>query len=247
MNILDKILAFFGLCRLSVHEDELKKMIDTNRETLEMQQSTIDSLHLTIESLYSACNESRELIDKLQQRIDTVAFKTMEDYKLKQNALDAEHADLQKKIEEVLNFQKEVEKQVSRLLHRDEKFGFSGNFSFPGSTSIASEILHDNETGKPYITVYGRTVFGDEHSNKLGELLTLNEKLKYIVNVMFKQGIYDRITKDLMKLGAIQYTVGYNEDCTAYEVYYAINAYVPNSTCVCLIDGTKPSIESKEE
>lgn len=235
MNILDKILSLFGLCRLSQYNVDIKQIMDQNAEIDRVHQRVITTQQENIRTLTDAYDESIKLIDSLQCRINTVEFKTLEEYKINQNRLEAEHAALQEKIEGVLSFQKEVERQVSKLLHDDARFGFSGNFAFPGSTSIASEIIHDEETAKPYIAVYGRTVLTDEHSNKLGQLLTLNEKLQYIMNTLHRQNIYDRITKDLMKLGAIQYTVGYNSDCTAYEIYYAISAYVPDAIYVDML------------
>ena len=87
---------------------------------------------------------------------------------------------------------------------------------FPGASTITS-FTKDNS-----ICIAGRIVLEDSVSAKMQELSSISERYYLAHNQLIKYGLLERMIKDAAGLGGIAYTLGYNEDCTATELYYAM-------------------------
>ena len=46
---------------------------------------------------------------------------------------------------------------------------------------------------------------------------------------MKKQGVYDKMLRDLIMMNAVEYTMAYDENANVMELYYMIRARLPES------------------
>lgn len=230
MRVLDKILKFFHLTKSSNYNellDQYNTLNDSNHKNMEilckLQNLTNDQQALN--------DRMVEHINELIKRISSVTFKTMEKYKAENEALREDHNKIIKDLEDGIKYYNSVQKQVSEMMHNSQEWSFPNSMCFPGATIISSgKTSCDNIENSAGQFVYkGRTVLTDDITTKLQNTASINEKMNIIILQLKKQGIYDKIMKDLIAANPIRYTIGYNTDCTCYEVYYCISVNIPDT------------------
>ena len=68
------------------------------------------------------------------------------------------------------------------------------------------------EDGTTNLVLRGRTIFDDKVSQQIGEKPTLNDQMSVALLAMKKQGVFDKILRDLITSGCITYTIGVIND-----------------------------------
>ena len=217
----------FGFISKKVHSqtvamlnDEIARQVILNKDAAEEAQHKIEKLEKELESYKADC-------ECLQARIKGVNFQTMEQYKRENDELRIQHEETIKRFDELKEMEKEIQKCISSTLHEDGNFKFEGNFAFPGSTSITTDFETD-EDGK-YAVIRGRTVLDDHTTERVQQAISTRDKFDILLTNLKKYGVYDHIAKELVKFCAVEYTIGYNADCTALELYYTLKTKIPKS------------------
>lgn len=218
MTFIEKILDFFGLIPKWKY-DELKDGIDTE---LKLRDSSYMSLREDYDNL---CTEATELRNRLAvldaDRIEAIE---KENEKLK-TLMDKTNAD----IAEAEEYYKEVQKQISEVASQGEVYKFRYNLEFPGSTTIKDHISQNGDS----VRVSGRTIFMDDITQRIQAETNLTKKYMIGLNTLMKMGAINKLTENLIKDGVLQITYGYTES-TTMEIYYSIEAVVPNSKVLLL-------------
>lgn len=197
----------------------LEDSISREAEESKARQDAIASL----EEYKNRYNASVATNDDLQKKLDELMKLNLQDLQNENEQIRAESAKLKIDLDEQQKINEDVQKALSKALHESVMWGFPENDVFPGCISVhtrESQISDDER----YIVVQGRTIFTDEMNNKLKDAKTNLERFDMILLALKKYGIYDRIVKDLMLRSGIVYTLAYNEECSAYEIYYQITA-----------------------
>ena len=217
----------FGLMSKKEHyqivemlNDEIAKQRRIVQDTEQEAQRKINELQKKLDNVTAEC-------EALSKRIQNVNFQTMEQYKRENDELRIQHEAVIKKADELKEMEKEIQKCISSALHEDGNFKFEGNFAFPGSTSITTDFETD-EDGK-YAVIRGRTVLDDHTTERVQQAISTRDKFDILLTNLKKYGIYDHIAKELVKFCAVEYTIGYNADCTALELYYTLKTKIPKS------------------
>ena len=229
----------FGLMLKRTH---IKKMTELEEKLKHAEEESENwhSILMSVESKKSA--EIADLILKLQDkmnRINSVEFKTMEEYKKTQEELDAKQNQLQKDIESCLKFEEDVQKQLSKALHESVEFGFQYNMAIPGSISIRDEIhkeTDENGESKKVDSIRGRIIFDDAMTAKLSNEISLQKRFSMILDYMQSLGTFNQISRMIMRSNGIQYALAYNEDCTCLELYYQLDLELSDKPYQLVLD-----------
>jgi len=220
MTMLDRILHFFHLVKESNYNN-LKATYDALQEKYTDNIQTLEKLTKLATNQQAVNDSLLESNNKLNERIASVEFQTMEQYK-------TENEKCIKDVEAGEKYYKEVQKQVSNVLHNDLEWKFPNAMAFPGSTVMNTDP-GVNKNGEPCFTIKGRIVLPDDVTGVIQHKTSINDKYNVIVNNMVKLGLMDRVVKSMIQFGLIEYTIGYNSDCTTCEVYYQIIVDTPQN------------------
>ena len=133
---------------------------------------------------------------------------------------------LNKRLEKVTNaslendkYVKDVQKQLSEILHGDITFGFPNKVTLPGCTSITSALKNVGEENEEVITVRGRSIITEEASTEIDRCPDMLLRL-----YLERYNITNRIALELMRSGTVGFTLAYNDKQNVYELYYEITA-----------------------
>lgn len=191
----------------------------------------LEKAESVIEDYQADATSLREHIAELEtilKRLDHVTLINLQDenttLKLKQDKINAD-------LIQAEQYYKEVQTQISDMMHVSPIMGFPNAMRFPGATVI-KDMATVNEAGDKCITVIGRSILPDYITTKIQTAVGMTDKMLIIRNELLKQGILDRITQDLIKSGAISITLGYNKDCTTCEAYFTVKAEIPESDLI---------------
>ena len=211
MNFICKIINW--LCnKFNYIPDNAQKRINQLELTADERIQEIGR-HLQ-ESTDKLLIATRE-IEELRKHVEQSKVLDMETLEKENNRLNLENDKIRHDLKEANKYFEEVEAQVSNILH-NTVFGFKRSMCFPGASTITS-FTKDNS-----ICIAGRIVLEDSVSAKMQELSSISERYYLAHNQLIKYGLLERMIKDAAGLGGIAYTLGYNEDCTATELYYAM-------------------------
>ena len=173
---------------------------------------------------------AQELIDankkvkELQQQIDECALLDLIELNDRNIGLESENLRLQGEINESKEYYRKIEGELSDIMHNDKRFGFGQNMTFPGSTSLIGEKSGDS------VLVYGRSVLLDTIAQQIQDTPSMTEKYSIAINYLIKNGLIEKLTRQLISQGAVQFTIGFNENNTSLEIYYALEAKVKENT-----------------
>lgn len=212
MNLIRRIIDW--LCdKLNYIPNNAQKVIfDLEDESKARIERIGKSLQESTENLIQATME----IDQLQKHIEASKVLDMEELQKENNRVLLENDKIRHDLKEANKYFEEVEAQVSRVLHGDPVFGFKRSMCFPGASTITSFTKENS------ICIAGRIVLEDSVSAKMQQLASMSERYYLAHNQLIKYGLLERMVKDAASQGGIAYTLGYNEDCTATELYYAM-------------------------
>lgn len=190
-----------------------------------------------INDLSSVNSNLSDLVCQKRQEIDDVRAELQEATLLDKvkldeinKALNLENDRLQKELENAEAYYKKVQEQVSEILHGDKTYGFNGHVAIPGATALTKSIVSDGSfsvkdgTETKYVTIHGRTLLLDTITTQIQADPSISGKYNIAYNQLLKYGIMDKIMQNLVSSGALQFTFGYNDDCTTIELYYTVEA-----------------------
>lgn len=197
----------------------LEDSISREAEESKKRQEAIAAIEEYKEKYGSAIAANNDLQKKLSELMKL----NLQDLQSENEQVLAENVKLKVDLDEQQKINEDVQKALSKALHESVMWGFPENEVFPGCISVHTRESQISDDEK-YVVVQGRTIFTDEMNTKLKEAKTNLERFDMILLALKKYGIYDRIIKDLMLRSGIVYTLAYNEECSAYEIYYQITA-----------------------
>lgn len=206
------------------HEEEMAKIRDQLEAITSKYEDAINSsnemMHKVTEALQQAAkaDEARAAAEQKLAEVDA-----MDKVKLCE-----ENENLKKSIEQQDKITKDVQNQLSKALHEDQMWGFPDRQAFPGCTAVDSNFSQISEDER-YAIIKGRTIFDAEVTEKINQAKTVSEKMSVALLAMKKQGVYDKMLRDLIMMNAVEYTMAYDENANVMELYYMIRARLPES------------------
>ena len=187
------------ITELEISADESLKQVGNL-----LQESTENLVQATLE------------IEQLQKHVENSKVLNMEELQKENTRVMLENDKLRHDLKESNEYFEKVESQVSEILHNDNIFGFKRSMCFPGASTITSFTKENS------ICIAGRIVLEDSVSAKMQQLASVSERYYLAHNQLIKYGLLERMIKDAASQGGIAYTLGYNNNCTATELYYAM-------------------------
>lgn len=212
MNLIRRIIDWLCVKLNYIPKNAQQAIFDLEDESKASMERIGKSLQESTENLIQATLE----IDQLQKHVEASKVLDMEELQKENNRVLLENDKLRHDLKEANKYFEEVEAQVSRVLHGDAVFGFKRSMCFPGASTITSFTKENS------ICIAGRIVLEDSVSAKMQQLASVSERYYLAHNQLIKYGLLERMVKDAASQGGIAYTLGYNEDCTATELYYAM-------------------------
>ena len=212
MNLIRQIIDWLCAKLNYIPKNAQKAIFDLEDESKASMERIGNSLQESTENLIKATLE----IEQLQKHVEASKVLDMEELQKENNRVLLENDKLRHDLKEANKYFEEVEAQVSRVLHGDAVFGFKRSMCFPGASTITSFTKENS------ICIAGRIVLEDSVSAKMQQLASVSERYYLAHNQLIKYGLLERMVKDAASQGGIAYTLGYNEDCTATELYYAM-------------------------
>ena len=212
MNLLCQIIDWFCAKLNYIPKNAQETINELKFATNEKYQEFIISLTDTTNKL----NEATEEIIDLRKHIENSKILDMEELQAENQKLMKEQERIYKELKESNDYFEKVETQVSEYMHADPIFSFKRSMCFPGASTISS-FTKENSI---YIT--GRMVLEDSVTAQMQQLPSISERYYLAHNQLIKYGLLERMVKDAASHGGIAYTFGYNKDCTATELYYAM-------------------------
>lgn len=173
--------------------------------------------------------------DYLKAHINTVEFKTLEEYERKQRELETRQDVIDHDICEANDYYKEVQSALSKALHDSEVFGFKRSMAFPGSTSVQGGIVTNDDNSKD-VVISGRTIFPDDVTQEIQNATSMHDKYLIALNHLIRYGIVEQIAKNIINNGALEFTLAYNKNCTCLELYYQVRCDKPESRFHITVD-----------
>lgn len=189
-----------------------EKIDELNFVANDKYQEFVTNLKDTTNKLNNATTEILEL----RKHIENSKVLDMEELQEENQKLLKEQEKMRIELKESNKYFEKVETQVSEYLHADPIFGFKRSMCFPGASTFTS-FSRENS-----IYIAGRIVLEDSVSAQMQQLASVSERYYLAHNRLIKYGLLERMAKDAAAQGGIAYTLGYNKDCTATELYYAM-------------------------
>lgn len=258
IKLLEKILNFFHLYT----SDQVNQKLVNNSAYYDAE---IMALRQSAEQTYNSLKDIVSARDQLQARYDEVVSvigrqnTTIANITAMRDNLDKQLVIANQRLQDMMRreesrlievqrykdaammnaeYVKDVQKQLSVVLHGDEMFGFPNKVAIPGSTSIRTDLIEDSASGD-HVVVRGRTVLTDDVTQKINNVPDMLSKLELVFSHMDRYGVLTGITKSLIRSGAIAFTLAYNDNCTSYEAYYEVCAKRQDETALMVIDESK--------
>lgn len=168
-------------------------------------------------------NEYERKIQEYQRQAELLQYDTMEQLK-------KENIRVQEAVKRTEERCKEVESLITVIMQSDQIFSFAGKPAIPGATVLTVSTDTGVELPDCYrsFSVIGRTILDDEGTKMIHQAVTFDDKygcaLQYLKN---QTSVIERLMDYVMRIGGIQFTLGYNTDCTEVELYYKIIVGIP--------------------
>lgn len=213
-KIIDWLYNLIGYCPKQIAK-QFDDLVCPDRENTCTEETSFQE---RIDRIRNVLMESNERIQKLEDQIEECSMLDMKELLEINNQLTEDNQKLMKEIEKSEEYYHKVQVQVSDILHGDKTFGFGRNPCIPGSTSLMSEKVEDS------IRVYGRTIFTDVLAERIKQEPSVRNKFQMAYSELLRNGLIDKLVRQLVSLGAISMTLGFNENNTTLEVYYTLEA-----------------------
>lgn len=180
-------------------------------------------------------HEMENQLNDFRERVTAMEFVTMEELKNENEALKLNQDKIAAQLLQAENFYKDVQTQITDMMHVSPIMGFPAAMRFPGASTITDHKIK-NPGNEDHILVTGRTIFTDDVTAKIQAAHSMTDKLLIIRTELIKQGLVDKIAKNLINSGAFVITIGYNKDCTTCEAYYMLKAIIPETDLIINYD-----------
>lgn len=197
MNIKNWIIKKLG----GIPNQECEWILELHKNERALCKQTID-------------DQTKELARLNEQiaKYDAVSLMSMDE-------LNNENIRVKQYADEMKEFADSAFKAISNGFHTDSIYGFPKSLGYPGS--IYGTSAYDADTNQ--VIIDGRIIFDDHFSSKFESAKSTEERLNILQFYMKKYGLYETIGKTVVRDGAMSLSVGYNENNTAYELYYHMN------------------------
>lgn len=212
MNLLHRLIDW--LCKVTGYIPKVAQQ-EISKNNAEIAD-TIDRLERSVISTNTKLMEASEKVKELQYHVDQSNVLNMEQLQEENKRVMLENDKIHKDMQEANEYYKEVQTQISELMHGDPLFGFKRSVTIPGSSTLTGVIKDDTAV------VAGRMVMEDSVTAKMEQEPSLRERYYIATNQLAKYGLLDRIMQEALNLGGVQFTLAYNDNCTATELYYAM-------------------------
>lgn len=196
---------------------ELKSVYGQERITLLKE---ISEAKVSIKAKDSAIAEKDSLIAELESQVADLRA-VVEPVQEKNRQLQIECDKANNAAKENLDYIKELLKQIGDGFHEDRDFSFPHSRAIPGSICVRSVKERDNSTNDEIVTI-GRMIMTDDITAKLNEIPDLNTRLGIAIGQIQAYGTADRIVSEMIRSGAIDFSLVYNGNCTSFELFYRI-------------------------
>lgn len=167
--------------------------------------------------------EATARIEELQYHVEQSKILDMESLQKENLRVMEENEHIRKELAESNEYFKKVESQISGILHKDEVFGFHRSVCIPGASTLTATTVDDT------ICVAGRTVLEDSITAEMEQEPSIRERYYMAHNYLVKYGLIQKMIEYVASQGGIQYTLGFNENNTATELYYAMEVVSKSS------------------
>lgn len=198
-------------------------------------QDRINYLRSHITDLETDRNYYRQIAHDQKEKIQSVEFRTLEEYKNHQQELEEsiaaqekKNAEVREEIENSLKFYRTVEKRLSEVLHSSDEFGFPSGQVFPGSICGQGKTI-TNIDGKDYVVVDGRGVLPEEVFDTIKNEPYVNRRYTLALSCLGKYNMFDSIVRSIISNGGVEFSLGYNGENQTYELYYRLLCRVPSA------------------
>lgn len=210
-----------------------ENQIDVNKHLLKEQQN-LSERYETLNSDYSKVQN--ELIKHIQEASEL---------RIKIDELLQELIPLKQTPQLDIEYYRETQIQLGRLLEAHPGFGYRNELSIPGSTSVVTGTIGEDMI----LPVYGRCVIDDHVTREINEAKTLREKYVLTMNYILRFGALSRMIQALIQNGCVRFILGYRESTTTYECFFQINAqnFAKDSTLVFDDTYGQGTVQVKEE
>lgn len=219
--ILSNVYYIIRLKQIYIEKErELKKTKSTLEEITQARDVTVGILKESEAELKSQLDQKDAEIEKLQKELDSPAFHTIQEYDTHMKQQDEKIQKLETDIAETTTFMKDVLSQVDGTLDGNPVWGFPNEPAFPGAVSIS--IGYDRSGDDKIIRVQGKSYFDSDTADKILGEMNVSTRYSRMVRALQLQGLGDRLSKELLRSPAIQYTLGYGEDIDGEKKLYAL-------------------------
>lgn len=175
----------------------------------------------------TAAEHAKETAEAEVIELRTQAFELQYDT---MEALKSENIRVKEQVKETVIRCKEIEAQVTAIMQHDETYSFGGKPAIPGATALT--VTNDTGLELPdcyrSVSVVGRTILDDAGTQRIHQAITFADKYGVALQYLKTQtSVLDRIMDYVLRSGGIQFTLGYNTECTEVELYYKMIVGVP--------------------
>lgn len=230
IKFIDWLFGLFGYVSKKSAEATLNNQLDTKDK---LYLSMFEGKEHSYKMLQAQYQELEEKYQALLTRAEAMNLTTMEELNEENKKVHLENDQLHASLKEAEEYYKTVQKQVSEALHEDPVFGFNKSMAFPGSSSIDCR----KDAKDTIIIASGRSILDDETTAKIQRLPSISMKYQIGLNHLLKYGLLNKLMENLINHGALQFTYGYNKDCTCIEMYYNIQCKRPDTILTVKEDG----------
>lgn len=199
-----------------------------NYVSVEEMNNTVDSMRDKLMELTQENIKLQDEIKQLNSKYQSVEAESMLKLKNENDELNARLDKIMSDCDKAEEFYKTVQEMVSKALSEDSRFKFGSTGGIPGSSHVGvSSGINSNEETE--IVINGRTVFLDEITDKIQHATSMNEKYSIALNQLIKYGLLEKVAQRMIQSGALEFTLGYNQNCTSLELFYQITCKKPDS------------------
>lgn len=168
-------------------------------------------------------NEYERKIQEYQRQAELLQYDTMQQLK-------SENIRVQEAVKRAEERCKEVESYVTAIMQSDRVFSFAGKPAIPGATVLTVNTDVGVELPDCYrsFSIVGRTILDDVGTKMIHQATTFDDKYRCALQYLKSQtSVIERLMDYVMRVGGIQFTLGYNTDCTEVELYYKMIVGIP--------------------
>lgn len=195
------------------------------QKELDFTMTQLEELCKKQVELNEELNKTNLVLSKYRDLWENTETQTKAEVMDENRKLKAEHDKYQKDLEEAEAYYKKVQGMIHDITVEDPIFGYRSERLFPGASIVYSRKIDSDKDMPADILVSGRTVLPDDVTARIQQVSSIQEKYQILINTLLQYRLLQRFTDELIMSGAIQFTLGYINDCTTMVAYYSLKAH----------------------